>query len=318
MTGTPADAALAAFLDGLAADPPPPPAVLGPAGLRAGAAARAEARPPGPELADVRDLTVPPGGRPARWYQPAGAADGVVLFLHGGGFVFGDLATHDRACRRLAARAGIAVLALDYRLAPEHPWPAAVDDAVDALRWLATGPDEIGGRPGAVAVVGDSAGGTIGALACGRLRDEEPTALPAALVLVYANTDLAGSGASMAECGHGFGLEAGDIAWFNAQWLGGDVPADDRRVSPLHEPELRGLPATVVVTAELDPLRDQGEAYAARLQTAGVPTTVRREPGMVHNFLLWDLVSPACAAAGDRVADDIATVLGIRSDLADS
>jgi acetyl esterase len=129
---------------------------------------------------------------------------------------------------------------------------------------------------------------------------------------VYANTDLTGSGASMDTEGHGYGLERDDIDWFNTQW----VPDPDRRgdpgVSPLHAPDLTGLPATLVVTCEHDPLRDQGEAFVRRLQEAGVPTRLRREAGMVHNFLLWDLASPACAAAGDRVADDLADLLAVK------
>src|ERR687888_556163 len=116
-------------------------------------------------------------------------------------------------------------------------------------------------------------------------------------VLIYANTDLTNSGASMASEGHGFGLDVADIEWFNAQWVPDPAMRRDPRVSPLYEPDLTGLPPAIVITCERDPLRDQGEAYADRLREAGVPTTVRREQGMVHNFMLWDLISPACAAA---------------------
>jgi len=130
-------------------------------------------------------------------------------------------------------------------------------------------------------------------------------------VMVYANTDLTGSGDSMRTEGHGFGLEVADIEWFNAQWVPDPARRADPGVSPLYA-ALRGLPATVVVTCEHDPLRDQGEAFAARLRAEGVPTTLRREAGMVHNFLLWDLMSPACAAATRRVAEDLARVLAPR------
>jgi acetyl esterase len=241
--------------------------------------------------------------------RPTAQATALVLYLHGGGFVFGDLETHDRACRRLADRSGVPVLALDYRRAPEHPWPAAVDDAVAAVRWIASQPPELQIAPAAVAIAGDSAGGTIAALACVRLRDEAPEMLPRAQLLVYANTDLSNSGASMREKGHGFGLDVADIEWFNSQWVPEPAMLTDPRVSPLFAPDLTGLPTAFVITAEHDPLRDQGEAYAGHLREAGVTTTVRREQGMVHNFMLWDTISPACAAAADRVAADLAASL---------
>jgi acetyl esterase/lipase len=201
------------------------------------------------------------------------------------------------------------VLALDYRLAPEHPWPAAVDDAVAALRWVASPPLELEVAPTAVAVAGDSAGGTTAALACVRLRDEAPEALPRVQALIYANTDLSNSGASMQEKGHGFGLEVEGIEWFNSQWVPDRSLLTDPRVSPLFVSDLSGLPAAIVITCEHDPLRDQGEAYAERLKEAGVPVTARREPGLTHNFMLWDTISPACAAAGDRVATDLNAAL---------
>ena len=309
MTDQLADPELATFLKDFYARGVPPAAQLGADAMRAGAAQRAAAKPPGPQLS-VTDLTAPPGGRRARLYRPAGAAPALLLFLHGGGFVIGDLDTHDRACRRLADRSGVPVLALDYRRAPEHPWPAAVDDVVAALRWIASRPTVLELPAGAaVAAGGDSAGGTLAALACLRLRGEDPAAVPAVQLLAYANTDLASSGGSMVSEGHGFGLEAADVEWYNAQWVPDPARRTDPRVSPLREPDLAGLPAAVVITCEHDPLRDQGEAYAGRLRAAGVAVRARREPGMVHNFLLWDTISPACAAAGDRVADDLAAAL---------
>jgi acetyl esterase len=308
-----ADAALTAFIADFNALHLPPASETGAPAMRAAAEGRAAARPKGPEMHAVRDLSVPALGRPARLYRPTAAATALVLYLHGGGWVIGDLETHDRACRRLAAGSGASVLALDYRRAPEHPWPAAVDDAVAALRWIASQPPELGATPRAVAIAGDSAGGTTAALACLRIRDEAPdattNAAPDVQVLIYANTDLGNSGASMQEKGHGCGLDVADIEWFNAQWVPDRSMLTDPRVSPLYEPDLAGLPAAIVITCEHDPLRDQAEAYAERLRQAGVPTTARREPGMVHNFLLWDTISPACAAAADRVAADLAAAL---------
>ena len=196
-----------------------------------------------------------------------------------------------------------------YRRAPEDPWPAAIDDALVAVRWVASGPGELGPTNGRVGVAGDSAGGLVAALTALRLRDDASGVVLAGQFLLYANTDLTNSGASMLTEGHGYGLEVADIEWFNAQWVPDRTTWTDPRVSPLYADHLGGLPATVVVTCEHDPLRDQGEAYGRRLADAGVPTVVRREPGMVHNFMLWDLISPACAAAADRVAADVASRL---------
>jgi len=304
-----ADDELTAFLDAFNAGQIPSAAEAGALDMRAAARERATARPKGPEMSAVRDLSVPPAGLRARLYRPTPTASAVALYLHGGGWVIGDLDTHDRACRRLAASSGVSVLALDYRRAPEHPWPAAVDDSVAALRWLASQPPELDWAPTAVAIAGDSAGGTTAALACLRLRHEGPEALPRLQLLIYANTDLSNSGASMSEKGHGFGLDVADIEWFNSQWVPDSAMLTDPRVSPLLVPDLNGLPPSIVITCEHDPLRDQGEAYADRLRAAGVPTIMRREQGMVHNFMLWDTVSPACAAAADRVAADLAAAL---------
>lgn len=302
-----ADDQLTEFMNDFNQGQLPPAAEVGAGTLRAAAEQRVAGRPKGPDMQSVRDIQVPPGGCAARLYTPAKAATALVLYLHGGGWVIGDLETHDRACRRLAARSGVPVLALDYRRAPEDPWPAAVDDAVAALRWIASNPPELVPSPSAVAIAGDSAGGTTAALACLRVRDEAPEALPDLQVLIYANADLSNSEGrrSIDEKGHGFGLDVADIEWFNAQWVPDSTMLTDPRVSPIFAPDLAGLPTTIAVTCEHDPLRDQGELYAERLRAAGVPTTLRREPGLVHNFLLWDTISPACAEAGDRIADDL-------------
>lgn len=304
-----ADAALTQFIAELNSQPMQSAAEAGPAALRAGAEERAANRPTGPEMYAVRDVIVPPNHIPARLYRPVAGATALVVYLHGGGWVIGSIETHDRACRRLAAASGLSILSLDYRRAPEHPWPAAVDDALAALRWVASRPAELDPQPPVVAIAGDSAGGTTATLACIRARDHAPDAAPVLQALIYANTDLTDSGTSMVREGHGFGLDVADIEWFNAQWVPDPAMRRDPRVSPLHVPDLAGLPATIVITCEHDPLRDQGEAYAARLREAGVATTLRREPGMVHNFMLWDLISPACAAAADRVASDIRAAL---------
>jgi acetyl esterase len=202
------------------------------------------------------------------------------------------------------------VLALDYRLAPEHPWPAAIEDTVAALRVVADAGSGLPGPPSRVAVGGDSAGGTLAALACLRLRATDPGALPALQVLLYANTDLAGEHPSKREKASGFGLDGATVEFFNRQWVPDRSRWSDPGVSPLRAPELSGLPPALIVTAEHDLLRDEAEAYGARLRSAGVPVRLRREPGLIHNFLLMDEVSLACSAALERVAGDLRELLG--------
>ena len=163
-------------------------------------------------------------------------------------------------------------------------------------------PDPLGQAPAAIAVAGDSAGGTLAALACLRLRDEDPHAQPGLQVLLYANTDLTGSQPSMREKATGWGLDAATVRFFNSQWVPDQARWSDPAVSPLHAPDLSGLPAALIVSAEHDPLRDESEAYARRLSEAGVQVELRREPGLVHGFMTLDEISPACAAAADRVA----------------
>jgi acetyl esterase len=279
------------------------PGELEVAALREGLAQRARARARGPEMQAVRELRI--GGLAARLYRPVAGRAPLVVYLHGGGWTIGSLASHDRICRRLADGSGAAVLAIDYRLAPEHRWPASVDDAVAALRWVASAPAELGEAPAEVAVAGDSAGGTLAALACLRLRDEHPAALPGLQVLLYANTDLTGAQPSMRDKADGWGLNVPRIRFFNSQWVPDPARWGDPGVSPLHAPDLSGLPSALVVTAEHDPLRDESEAYGSRLRDAGVQVELRREPGLIHNFMALDDISPACAAAADRVAADL-------------
>jgi acetyl esterase len=293
-----ADSEIAAFVA-----QPSPVGELDVAAMREAIAQRARTRTPGPEMHSTADLRA--GGRAARLYRPEDGPVPLVVYLHGGGWTVGSLESHDRMCRRLANGCGAAVLALDYRLAPEHPWPASVDDTVTALRWVAAAPGELGGKPRAVAVAGDSAGGTLAALACLRLRDEHPDALPNLQVLLYANTDLTGAQPSMREKAAGWELDADTVRFFNAQWVPDQAQWSDPRVSPLHAPDLSGLPPALIVSAEHDPLRDESETYAGRLRDAGIAVELRREPGLIHNFMLLDEVSPACAAAADRVASDL-------------
>ena len=243
-------------------------------------------------VASVEDL--PAGDVPARLYRTDDPAAPVLVYFHGGGFVIGDLDTHDQTCRRFCRDAGVTVLSVDYRLAPEHPFPAGVEDALASVRWAVA---ELG--VDRVAVGGDSAGAAL-ATACARELPE----LVSAQVLVYPTTDPFGAHASRVENGEGYFLDTATMEWFFAQYVGtgeGIDPADPR-LSPLRA-DLAGLAPALVVTAELDPLRDEGEAYAAALAAAGVDVDAVRYDGMIHGFL--DM-GPFSEAAADAVTDLVA------------
>ncbi|GAA4841453.1 alpha/beta hydrolase [Kitasatospora terrestris] len=297
-----ADAELEAFVTAVRRDPGPTARELGAAGLRRAQRGRVLAQPRGPELHAVTDLTV--AGTPARHYLPAPEPRATVVFLHGGMWVIGDLDSHDRACRRIAAATGAAVLAVDYRRAPEHPWPAAVDDAVAAVRWAASA-RTTADLP--LIVMGDSCGGHLAALACLRLRDEHGPR-PAGQVLLYPNTDLTLSRPSIRTKGTGWVLGADALAWGIEQWVPDPAMRALPTVSPLAA-DLHDLPPAVVVTAEHDPLRDEGDAYATRLAAAGVPVTHRCEPGQIHGFLTLDTVTPSARTAAARLFTDLTTLM---------
>ncbi|GLZ75196.1 hypothetical protein Afil01_00030 [Actinorhabdospora filicis] len=298
-----ADDALAAFVAEAGAQGGPTFRERGAADVRAGAAA--VVRPREPELFEVRDVDA--GGVAARLYRPSAGASRVLVYLHGGMWSIGSLETHDRACRALARDAGVSVLAVDYRLAPEHPFPAAVEDAVAVFGWAT----RLDARPG---IGGDSAGGHLAALASIVLRDGGGP-LPSALVMAYPNTDLTFSRPSTREKAEGWGLTTDAVMWGAEQWVPDPATRADPRVSPLFA-GLAGLPPAVVVTAEHDPLRDEGEEFAARLGEAGVPVVLRREEGMIHGFLTLHGVSPAVESATARFAADVARVFGNSDTLA--
>ena len=232
-------------------------------------------------------------GVPGRVYEPAGAGAGALVWLHGGGWAIGSLASHDPLCRALAARSGCRVVAVDYRLAPEHPHPAGLEDAWTATKW---GVRELG----PVAVGGDSAGGHLAAVVALRARDR---GVPLRLqVLVVPVTDYSFETASHAEHGTGYGLERTTIEWFWGLYLPDRADAADPEVSPLRAPDVSAAAPALVVTAEYDPLRDEGEAYAAKLRDAGVDVEHRRAAGMLHGFLRMPGVIEAANDAIDRIA----------------
>jgi acetyl esterase len=254
--------------------------------------AEAGAKPPEP-VSRVEDLELATdaGRVPARLYAPATTErPPIVAYLHGGGWVFMGIETHDRICRRLANASGALVVSVEYRLAPEHPFPAPLDDCRAATRWLATRGADVGGDPTRLAVAGDSAGGNLGAAVALHARDDGPAL--AAAALVYPVCDAACDAPSYEANRDGYLLTAHDMHWFWRCYLGSSGDPADPLASPLRAPDLAGLPPTLVVTAEYDPLRDEGEAYADRLEAAGVPVERRRFDGMLHGFLGMDALVP--------------------------
>jgi acetyl esterase len=250
-------------------------------------------------VASTEDRTVPgaTGDLKARVYRPEG--DGpfpTVAFFHGGGWVIGDLDTHDNMARNVCRGARAVVIAVDYRLAPEHPFPAAAEDAVAAARWVAQHLDELGGDD-RLAVAGDSAGGNLAAVAAQALHADGTPLL--AQFLIYPAVDAEGEYPSRVENAKGYFLEQPTMDWFYGHYAGAWDDAKDPRLSPLHA-DLSGLPPAVVVTAEYDPLRDEGEAYGAALEAAGVSADVRRYDGMIHGFFDMGTISPAAQAAIDE------------------
>ncbi len=237
-------------------------------------------------VGEVRNLTVEgaEGRLAARHYAPdePGGPHPLIVFFHGGGFVVGDLDTHDAPCRLLCRHAGAHVLAVDYRLAPEHPFPAAVEDGLAALRWAIAHASELGADPGRVAVAGDSAGGNIAAVSAWQAAREGGPG-PVLQVLVYPTTNMVEPTRSHELFRGGFLLTRELLEWFAARYIAGADPSDPR-LSVMLADDLGGAAPALVVTAGFDPLRDEGEAYADKLRAAGVPVVLRRFPGLIHSF----------------------------------
>ncbi len=259
----------------------------------------------GPEVAAIEDRLIT--GVPVRVYRPSTATDlAVVVWIHGGGWVIGSVEDYDPVARELTQGTGAIVVSVDYRLAPEHPFPAAVDDCLAVTRWVLAHASEPGGDPARVAVGGDSAGGNLSAIVAQQLRGRLAFQL-----LVYPATDLAMTAPSIKENGDGYLLTKASMDWFIDHYLGGTGAAlDDPLVSPLRAADVRGVAPALVITAEFDPLRDEGEAYATRLRDAGVPVTLHRYDGEIHGFFTLGALVPdgkaavdeACAALRDALA----------------
>ena len=265
------------------------------------AEARIVAERPTIPMARVEPIEIPgpAGAIPARLYVPPAEADEplpLLVYFHGGGWVIGDLDTHDSPCRFLAAHAGAAVLAVDYRLAPEHPFPAAVEDACAAHAWTRANAERLGADPARIAVGGDSAGGNLAAVACLQARDEGAP-LPAMQLLIYPVADTGRELASRRTFAEGFLLTRRDMAYYEDRYLPPGADRNDPRVAILQADDLAGLPPAYVATAGFDPLRDEGEAYARRLQEAGVTVALRRHPGLVHSYVNFTAICPTSRAA---------------------
>ncbi len=272
-------------------------------------AAIVEDPPPGEVAVDDRSFRGPGGELRARRYVPAGLAapSPGLVFFHGGGWVTGNLDTHDPLCRLLALEGRLRVVAIDYRLAPEHPFPAAVDDAIAAFRWVAAAAESLGIDPLRLAVGGDSAGGNLSAVVSLRTRDDARR--PALAALLYPAVDGTCSSASHRELGTGYFLTSEAIAWYMNHYFGKDPRTRlGPDASPLLASDLAGSPPTLVVTAAFDPLRDEGIAYAARLRDAGVPVREERMAGMIHGFLNAGL-SRGAQASTARLARTIGQAL---------
>jgi len=236
---------------------------------------------------DVSDHAIPgpAGPLPARLYAPhaAQAPAPLCVYYHGGGWVQGSVETHDPGCRLLAHLAGVRVLSVDYRLAPEAPYPAAVDDALAAFAWVAADPERVGADPARLAVAGDSAGGNLAAIVAQAARDGDLPAAPAFQLLIYPACDLAAKAPSVKTYRSGYLLTEESMDWYMDKYVPDVATRAQPRVSPLRATDVAGVAPAFVATCVPDPLRDEGEAYAQRLREAGVPVATHRF-GQLHGF----------------------------------
>ena len=294
-----------ALLDQLEALGDPPLETSTPEAVRALRASRIQ--PPTVALAEVRDVDA--NGIATRLYRPSMDAPlGLMAYFHGGGWVLGSIETHDHIARGLAAGSGCAVLSVDYRLAPEHPFPAGLDDAFTVSTWVQEHASSLGCDPERLAIGGDSAGANLAAVVTQSGRFPFRFQL-----LVYPVTDVRGGTASYEELAEGFGLTREGMQWFLEHYLsGGEGGPSDPRVSPLlaEDSALAASPPTLVITAELDPLRDEGEAYSDRLHAVGVAAKATRYDGMIHGFFAMGEFLSAGRRALTQAADALGGAIG--------
>ncbi len=295
----PLDSSLKALLDALQSQPAPPMWQMDPVMARVAFGALMQAVGPRDEpIGSTKDVMISHGRVKLRVYTPVNAPRGALpalLFFHGGGYVIGDLETHDGLCRILANEAGVRVVAVDYRLAPEHKFPAAVDDALAALDYLQAHAAELGIDPDRLAVGGDSAGGGLAAvLAQHAAQTGKRLQLQ---MLLFPVTQVGQDTPSLTAFAEGYFLEREGLRWFYAHYLPDNVNRDDPRISPLKAKEVGGLAPAFVMLAGFDPLHDEGLLYADRLRQAGVPVTLCDYPDMVHDFIYMVSALPAARTA---------------------
>ncbi|MEU8247872.1 alpha/beta hydrolase [Nonomuraea sp. NPDC048916] len=274
----------------LASLPAPPPGPLNPEAMRAGEESQVPPVADRLPLHSVEDLTAQTaaGEVPVRVYTPVEAdAYGVLVYFHGGAFFLGSLETHDHVARSLAKETGLKVVSVGYRLAPEHAFPAGLDDCYAALRWAAENGETLGWDGTTLAIAGDSSGGTFVAAVAGMAHDDGFDRITHQ-VMFYPSLDLdfdIDRYASLRENAVGYGLETAGLKPFNAFYIDSGADPADPRVSPIKRADLTGLPPALIITGELDPLRDEGELYGQKLKDAGVDATVSRYAGAGHGFV---------------------------------
>ena len=265
------------------------------------------------EVAQVENLSAPgPGGPiPLRYYRPHGSARTdklpVIVFYHGGGWVVGDLDTQEVPCRAIANATKCAVVAVDYRLAPEHKFPAAAEDAIAATKWVAAHAEKLGVDASRLAVAGDSAGGNLAAVVALALRDAGGPGI-AMQVLIYPVCDMAMDTPSYTENAQGYGLTRASMEWFGDHYMRSKADATDWRVAPLRAATHAGLPPAYIISAGFDPLRDDAHAYSEKLRAAGVEVTYECFEGMIHGFVGMAGVLAAGGHAVYRIAQQLRPV----------
>jgi acetyl esterase len=307
----PLDPQARALLDQLQALGNPPMSEQTPEEARAGFAILGSLGgvPEEPVPTEDRAVPGPAGDIPVRVYRPKSDRPlPVVVYFHGGGWVIGDINTHDATCQRLAAGVPAVVVSVDYRLAPEHRFPAAVEDCDAATGWVSAHAAELGADPARLAVAGDSAGGNLAAVVARHARDSGGPPI-AFQLLVYPATDLTRSLPSQTENGEGYLLDSHGMTWFIGHYLDGADPMN-ADASPLFADDLSGLPPALIVTAEFDPLRDEGEAYAERLRQAGVAAATSRYDGMIHAFYGLDALFDSSKKATAETVGALRDALG--------